>query len=183
MGIVIIEIQQDKVLLYMALKICEKPISFKVNLLSWSNEKQKLVPLKESTVKEFLSLKKYDEFILKYEKVANSFLKYISSTITTHKSLEKLKKRLHPTYIFHPNLLKEFSKKELENIMDTHFKLYPILDIENFDCFLANKINGWFIADIMEVDVTKDGVYICDISGDKPKSLSIVDTLRILKIK
>ncbi len=180
----IIEIETKIIPLYIELEIDEKPISFKTELVSWSNEKQKLVVIEDSIIKKFLPPKDYKEFCVKYETLSDDFLQHTRKKITTLKSLRKFKKRILPTYKFHPNLLNGFTEKELKEIMDTHFEIYPILNIENFDSFLANKIDGWFINDVMEVGVINDGIYIYDMSNldDKPKTISCVDARRILGI-
>jgi hypothetical protein len=159
-------------------------IKTKIKLLSWSNEKQKLVVIEDSVVKEFLSTKDYKEFCMKYESLSDDFLQHTREKVTSSKSLRKFKKKILPTYKFHPNLLKGFTEKELKEIMDTHFELYPILNVENFDSSLPNKIDGWFINDVMELGVTNDGIYIYDMSNldDKPKTISCSDARRILGI-
>ena len=179
----IIEIKTKIIPIYFKLEIDEKPISFKIKLVSWSNEKQKLVAIEDSIVKEFLSLKDYKKFYIKYKALSDDFLQHTRKKVTTSKSLRKFKKKIQPTYKFHPNLLGGFTEKELKEIIDTYFEIYPILNIENFDSFLPNKIDGWFINDIMELGVTNDGIYIYDMSNlEKPKTILCSDVLRILDI-
>ena len=118
-------------------------------MVAWSNEKQKLVVVEDSVIKEFST---------KYESLSDNFLQQTRKKVTTSKSLRKFKKRILPTYKFHPNLLNGFTEEELKKIMDTHFEIYPNLNIENFDNSLSNKIDGWFINDVMELGVTNDGI-------------------------
>jgi len=88
----IIEIETKTTPLYIELEIDEKPISFKIKLLSWSKEKQKLVVVEDSIVKKFLSPKDYKEFSTKYESLSDDFLQHTRKKVTTSKSLRRLKK-------------------------------------------------------------------------------------------
>ena len=80
----IIEIETKIIPLYIELEIDEKPISFKIKLLSWSNEKQKLVVIEDSVIKEFST---------KYESLSDDFLQHTRKKVTTSKSLRKFKKK------------------------------------------------------------------------------------------
>jgi len=169
--------------LYLELSISQQPISFKAKLLAWSNAEQKLVTLKESVIAEFLVQDEYEKLSKKCSAVLEAFIAYLTNTVQTPHDLELFIKRLEPSYIFHPHLLKAFQVCDLKRIMDTHFEFYPILNAKDFSSFLPNKIDGWFISDLMEVDVTADGVYLCDMQSSKPKQLTPDEVLQRLDIE
>jgi hypothetical protein len=176
------EYKNDKVLSpRIELIIHKQPISFNAKFLSWSNEKQKLVPLHESVVAEFLTQEEYQKYYEKYNDVLQKFLIYLRNSITTDQELEIFLKKLQPTYKFHKNLLEVFKENDLITIMDTHFICYPILSQKDFKTFIPNQIDGWYINNLMEVDVTDDGVYICDHRDlNKIRYLTVDEVLEIL---
>ena len=177
--------KNDKVLSpHIELIIHKQPIKFDAEIQSWSNEKQKLVSLHESVVAEFLSQEEYKKYYEKYNDILQKFLTYLKDTIMTEQELEMLLKNLQPTYKFHKNLLEAFGKNNLIKIMDTHFISYPILSQKDFKTFIPNKIDGWYIGDLMEVDVTNDGVYLCDYRDlNKIRYFTVDEVLELLLVK
>jgi len=169
--------------IYMELSIYQQPIRFEAQLLDWSNEKQKLVPLKESVLAKFLEQGKYDEVNKRCSAVVKKFIAYLTNTVQTPQDLDIFIKKLRPTYIFHHKLIEVFQISNLKKIMDTHFKCYPILNTKDFSNFLPHYVDGWFIADLMEVSAGDNGVYLCDMQSNTPQKLTPDEVMQRLNLQ
>lgn len=138
-----------------------------IELLSWSNSRQKHIPLNESiwTEEGFGEGKHIPAIETHYEKVVSNFF----DALKTLKYNWQLKNLIHkienPTFVFHYKLLNLFTQQELEEIMRTHFSNHPILNMSLFQkppkhntldyAFLPHVVNGFYLDDI-EVSVDLD---------------------------
>ncbi len=132
-------------------------IKFQAKLLSWSNEVQDNVLLEESNIVEFLSQSEALDCIRYYRSVLDNYISFLYNTIKTKEQLDLLIKELsNPKFIYTKQLIDSFSIDTLDKIMKEYFKSTVMLNIDDFNSFIPEKINGWY-AENIEVDGnTKD---------------------------
>lgn len=159
MKIYYINIQDDffcedfKMLVELVIELKIDKLNFSLQLLGWSNDEQKNVPIESSF---YSTIECYESLSKHYNKICNDYLLYLKTNITTQKKLENFVCRLeNPKFEFHYKLLNIFSQKQLEKIMKKYFNSNPILNLKDFKCFLPIKTDGWY-GDGIEVSTDLD---------------------------
>jgi len=152
-------------------------------LLSWSNDKQKQVPLKDSVVYEFLDDNEYKRFKKYYGDVVKNYLYFLEKTLKTKEQKESyISKILKPKIIFHKKFYNYFNIEILEDLYIKNFTNNPILDIKTFE-FLSNVVDGFFVGadsngnNALAVDILDDKLYMDDTEGNKMTSQEVIQRL------
>lgn len=107
-----------------------------INLYAWSNNNQKLVPIKDS----LWSWSKDKEKLLIIESHYKTIIENFFSIFKYIENYWQLKELIHKietkSFLFHYKILNIFQKEIIENIMLKEFKIYQILNIP----LLKNKL-------------------------------------------
>jgi len=138
-----------------------------IALYSWCNNQQDYVPLNKSIWNKdsFGGGLNIPVFETHYNKIISNFFMALEQVKYHWEIKDIIHKFKHPIFVFHYKLLNLFTRQELEEIMLTHFKSYPVFNTSLFYkrpknqalsyLLLPNVVSGLYI-DGIEISTDLD---------------------------